>query len=359
MPGIRREQGSHTLTSTAIRSRAPLRLGLAGGGTDLSPFCDEYGGAVLNCTIDRYAYAFIEPRSDGRLLFRARDIGREEQHDAGAELDTSEGLRLHRCVYNHFRSKDASSAAGLTLTTVVDAPPGSGLGSSSALVVAICEAFRSYNQEPLGLYDLAHLAFEIERVQLGLDGGKQDQYAAAFGGVNFIEFLPANRVIVNPLRLADAIKNELETSLVVCFTGMSRDSDLIIKQQTARMVSQDKEALDALFSLKASATDMKQALLVGNIPRVAEILASAWTSKKRTSSAISTASIERLFELGLSSGAKAGKISGAGGGGFMMFLVDPENRRQLIDALNAAGGQASPVHLTSRGVETWQQPAQR
>ncbi|WP_132255283.1 dehydrogenase [Methylobacterium segetis] len=348
------------MTQRAIRSRAPLRLGLAGGGTDLSPFCDAYGGVVLNCTIDRYAYAFIAPRDDGRTVFRARDIGREEEHRAGAMLDTDDGLRLHRCTYNHFlgglAARGVEVGRGLTLTTVVDAPPGSGLGSSSALVVAICEAFRVYGGEPLGLYDLARLAVEIERVRLRLDGGRQDHYAAAFGGMNFIEFFGDGRAIVNPLRVDRSILNEFEASLVLCFTGTSRDSERIIREQTANMRRHDARALDALFALKSAAIDMKQAVLSGEIGRIAEILAESWASKKRTAGAVSSGALDALFEAGLAAGARAGKISGAGGGGFMMFLVAPEDRRQLIEGLNRAGGQASPVHLTSKGVETWLQP---
>jgi D-glycero-alpha-D-manno-heptose-7-phosphate kinase len=330
---------------------------LAGGGTDLSPFCEQYGGAVLNCTIDRYAYAFICPREDGQVVFQARDVGREEVHPAGHPLDSREGLRLHRCAYNHFLERGESDLGqGLTLTTVVDAPPGSGLGSSSALVVAICEAFRTYGNEPLGLYDLAHLAYEIERVQLGLAGGKQDHYAAAFGGMNFIEFLADDRVIVNPLRIEPAILNELEASLVVCFTGTSRESEHIIRQQTARMEAQDTDAMRALFEMKQGAHDMKQALLAGDIRAMADTLATSWASKKRTASAVSSTPIDTLFEAGLRSGALAGKVSGAGGGGFIMIMVEPEDRRLLIRGLDAAGAQASPVHLTTRGVETWRQP---
>src|SRR5262249_53740599 len=184
---------------SVIRSRAPLRLSLAGGGTDLSPFCDEYNGAVLNCTIDRYAYAFID-WSDRHVIFRARDLKLEECHEQGSLLDTSQGLRLHRAVYNHFIEQCGRGRRPLTLTTSVDVPPGSGLGSSSALVVAMCEAFSTAFNVPLGLYDLAHLAFVIERINLELPGGKQDQYAAAFGGANYIEFLANDRVRVNPLR---------------------------------------------------------------------------------------------------------------------------------------------------------------
>lgn len=340
-----------------IRSKAPLRLALAGGGTDLSPFCDEHGGAVLNCTIDRYAYAFVATRPDSRLVFHARDIRKQEQHDAGRPLPIGEGLRLHRCVYNHFLETGLDPSLGLTVTTVVDAPAGSGLGSSSALVVAICEAFRELCNAPLGLYDLGHLAFEIERVRLGLAGGKQDQYAAAFGGVNFIEFMRNDRVIVNPLRVARAILNELEASLVVCFTGASRESADIIKQQTANMEQRDAKALDALFALKASAIDMKQALLAGDLERMARTLEASWLSKKATATSISNGAIEQLFDVGRKAGATAGKVSGAGGGGFLMFLVNPEDRLNVIESLNHAGGRAGPTHLTFSGVETWQQPS--
>ncbi len=343
--------------SAGIRSRAPLRLGLAGGGTDLSPFCDEYGGAVLNCTIDRYAYAFISPRTDGKVAFHARDVGRQEFHKAGAPFDTAEGLRLHRCVYNHFLEIGGRCfESGLTLTTVVDAPPGSGLGSSSGLVVAICEAFCGYIEEPLGRYEVAHLAYEIERLRLGLAGGKQDQYAAAFGGVNFIEFLAGDRVIVNPLRIDAAILSELETSLVVCFTGTSRESEHIIRQQTSHMQTHNATTLAALFEMKASAIGMKQALLAGDMPAMARMLNESWASKKRTAAAISSGAIETLIEIGLNSGAVASKISGAGGGGFIMFMVAPENRSLLIKGLNEAGAATTPVHLTSKGAESWRAP---
>src|SRR5271155_2030030 len=208
---------------TVIRARAPLRLGLAGGGTDLSPYCDEFGGAILNCTIDRFAYAFIEPRTDGQVCFRAKDVGVEETHDvAGLE---NAALALHRGVYQRLISMAPEGAPrGVTVTTTVDAPAGSGLGSSSALVVAMVEAYCAHFELPLGLYEVARLAFEIERIDLGLSGGRQDQYAAAFGGINFIEFLDADRVVVNPLRAPADVVAEFETSLVICFSGRSRES---------------------------------------------------------------------------------------------------------------------------------------
>jgi D-glycero-alpha-D-manno-heptose-7-phosphate kinase len=342
-----------------IRSRAPLRLSLAGGGTDLSPFCDQHNGAVLNCTIDRYAYAFVD-RSNHQVIFRARDLKLEERHEPGALLDASEGLRLHRAAYNHFFEQAGwQEDRSLILTTSVDAPPGSGLGSSSALVVAICEALSTAFNVPLGLYDLAHLAFRVERINLGLAGGKQDQYAAAFGGINFIEFLANDRVIVNPLRVERAIINELEASLVICFTGASRDSDFIIRQQTANIVAGNETALAGLFELKTTAAEMKQAMLLGDIPAIGEILNRSWTAKKQTSDAVASDLIEKLIEIGRNAGAKGAKVSGAGGGGFIMYLVNPEDRVAVIDALTCGGGRAGPVHLTSQGVESWRQPKTR
>lgn len=342
-----------------IRSRAPLRLGLAGGGTDLSPFCDEYGGAVLNCTIDRYAYCFLELRTDGKVVFEARDIDRREEHEAGKALDISQGLRLHRCLYNHFLPLSPELARGVNVATTVDAPAGSGLGSSSALVVAMCEAFGVATTTPLGLYDLAHLAYRIERIELDLAGGRQDQYAAAFGGMNFIEFLANDRVIVQPLRLRTDILSEIETSLVICFSGVSRKSEEIIRDQIGNMHKQERKALDGLFALKDGTLAMRQAVLLGDVPELARILNRSWESKKQTAGSVTSDRIEMLFQVGLDAGALAGKVSGAGGGGFLMFVVRPEDRIRVISVLNANGGNASPVHFTSQGVESWMKPVRR
>jgi len=340
-----------------IRTRTPLRLGLAGGGTDLSPFCDEYGGAVLNCTIDRYAHCYLEPRPDGELVFRACDLGVKERHATGAPLDAASGLRLHRGVYNRFlREGYLPRSHGLAIVTTTDAPAGSGLGTSSALVVALCEAMREYVGAPLGLYDLAHLAFEVERQDLRLAGGKQDQYSAAFGGVNFIEFLAGDRVIVNPLRVHKNVLLELESSLAICFTGVSRESDTIIKEQTAHIEKHHDDAIEALLGLKAAAHDMKRALLAGNLAEFGDVLNRSWLFKKQTAKTISNELIETLFQVGHDAGAYACKVSGAGGGGFLMFLTKPENRTTVIRALNGAGGQATPARLTEGGVQTWSAP---
>jgi D-glycero-alpha-D-manno-heptose-7-phosphate kinase len=340
-----------------VRARAPLRLGLAGGGTDLSPYCDEHGGAILNATIDRFAYAHVFPNHTSRVLFRARDVNEEEIVAPEAEMPVREGLILHRAVYARvMKSYCGGVGLPLTLSTTIDVPAGSGLGASSALVVALIEAFRSALQLPLGEYDVARLAFEIERVDLGLAGGRQDHYAAAFGGLNYMEFLSEERVIVNPLRIRRDYLNEFESSLVIAFTGQSRRSEAIIKEQVSGLTKLNSETVTNMHELKRDATEMKVALLSGDIRRVAEILGHSWTAKKKTAVGVSNAKVEEMFDVAMKSGAWAGKVSGAGGGGFLMLMTDPENRYRLIGALNAAGGQASAAKLTFDGAEAWTPP---
>jgi D-glycero-alpha-D-manno-heptose-7-phosphate kinase len=344
---------------TTIRARVPLRLGLAGGGTDLSPYCDQHGGAVLNTTIARYAYAFIEPSDDGRVHFVAPDLEIAESFPPDLEAISQARLWLHAGVTRRMLNQFAGGAISpMRVTSYVDAPPGSGLGSSSALVVALVEAFAAALSAPLGPYDVAHTAFEIERIDLKLAGGKQDQYAATFGGTNFIEFHAGDRVIVNPLRVAPAILNELETSMVICFTGISRRSEAIIVEQQRGMTehnggTQAGDVIDSLHRLKRDALEMKQALLRGEIPRMAEILNRSWEAKKRTATGISTSRIEAMYDLAFANGAIGGKVSGAGGGGFMMFIVPPHRRIAIVRALNEAGGTASGVHLTPHCAESW------
>jgi D-glycero-alpha-D-manno-heptose-7-phosphate kinase len=342
------------MSSLTTRARAPLRLGLAGGGSDLSPYCDEFGGAVLNTTIDRFAYAFISPRDDGQVVFCAKDLGQQEMLAAEPLLPEAT-LQLHRGVYERMvRDYNDGRPIVATITTTVDAPAGSGLGSSSALTVALVDAFRALLGIPLGQYDVAHLAFEIERIDLGLAGGKQDHYAAAFGGTNFIEFFANDRVIVNPLRISEDARNEFESSLVICFSGSSRDSAQIIEQQTTHLIGHSGPITEAIDRLKADAIEMKRALLVGDIKALARILNNSWAEKKRTAAGISNDDIDRLCTEAFAHGALAGKISGAGGGGFIMFIVQPEDRLELISGLNRAGGEAGPVKLTDRGCATWQ-----
>jgi len=341
---------------TTFRARAPLRLGFAGGGTDLSPYCDIHGGAVLNVTINRYARATIKLAREDTRVFRSADLGEE----VTLPLDSGEvsgAHRLHKAVYDRVVKDYLKTPVGIEITTMIDAPPGSGLGSSSALVVALVEAFRVAFDLPLGQYDLAHLAFEIERRDLALAGGKQDHYAAAFGGVNFIEFLANDRVVVNPLRISTSTLSDLEASTLICFSGKSRASETIIQDQIGHVTDKHVDAISSMHQLRNDAFDMKSALLEGDITAMARVLDRSWQAKKATSSSVSNTLIDSLWAVAHNHGAMAGKVSGAGGGGFMMFLVDPDDRCRLASALREAGGSPDSVSLGSTGAQAWRTSA--
>jgi D-glycero-alpha-D-manno-heptose-7-phosphate kinase len=339
-----------------IRARAPLRLGLAGGGTDLSPFCDLYGGCVLNATIDLYAYAHIDTSDNGTVGFAAPDIGAEICAPVAAayEIDTPQ-LALHQAVYTRVVNEFCQGRPlPMRMTTFCEAPPGSGLGSSSTLVVAMLRAFTEWLHLPLGDYDIAHLAFQVERRDVGLNGGRQDQYATTFGGFNFMEFYADDRVIVNPLRIKNWIISEFEASLVLFYTGTSRYSAQIIDEQTRNIESGSARSIQAMVALKEDAVKMKEAILKGDFAVLASCLNRSWHAKKQTADSVSNPQIERIFERAMASGALAGKVSGAGGGGFIMFLVDPARRMDVIRALGAKGdGRVLACHFTKRGTEAW------
>ncbi|WP_238651031.1 GHMP kinase [Paenibacillus piscarius] len=337
-----------------IRSKAPLRLGLAGGGTDVSPYCDEFGGYVLNATIDMYAYCTIETCADNKIVFYAADRDEFTEYELTDRLDFDGILDLHKGIYNHVvKNYNNSLPISFRMTTYSDAPAGSGLGSSSTLVVSILQAFVELLNLPLGEYDIAQVAYQIERVDVGLTGGKQDQYAATFGGFNFIEFYANDRVIVNPLRMKSWIVNELENSLVLYFLGASRESAKIIDEQVKNTKDKNEKSIAAMHELKVDALTMKENILKGNLRSFAENLGKSWEAKKRMAASISNAYIDEVYEVAMNAGAYAGKVSGAGGGGFMMFMVDPTKRLDLIKALKNLEGSVMNFHFTKKGTESW------
>lgn len=337
-----------------VRSKAPLRLGLAGGGSDVAPYCDLYGGAVLNATINLSSYCTIEPLNNGEVLFQAHDRQETFSAPVAQQFDYDGLLDLHKGVYNRVvRDFNDGEPLSVRVTTHSDAPAGSGLGSSSTMVVAILTAYAEWLRLPLGEYDVAHLAFEIEREDIGLRGGAQDQYAATFGGVNFMEFHEQNRVIVNPLRVKKWILSELEASTVLYYTGVSRSSDRIIAQQIKSFKSGGGKSVEAVHQLKRDASAMKEALLRGNIRSFGEILGRSWESKRNLADQISNPEIEEVMAAAIAAGAWAGKVSGAGGGGFIVFIVDPVERVQLIRALNDLDGTVVPFQFEAHGASAW------
>lgn len=337
-----------------IRAKAPLRIGLAGGGTDVSPFCDEYGGLVLNATIDLYARCTIEPRKDNKIIFEAVDLGEIVESEASNYIELSGDLLLHKGVYNRIvKDYNGGNALSLRMVTSVDAPAGSGLGSSSTLTVAMVKAYVEWLDLPIGDYEIARLAYEIERTDCGLSGGKQDQYAAAFGGLNYIEFFDENKVIVNPLRIKNWVKNELEESIILYYTGKSRDSANIIDEQKKNTIGKNKKSIESMLELKQQVICMKESILTGNFQGVAESIKYGWLAKKQTAVSVSNEHIDKVYEYVMNHGAKAAKISGAGGGGFMMIVVDAAKRRQVINALKKLDGEVLEVSLTDKGAQAW------
>ncbi len=335
------------------RSKAPLRIGLAGGGTDVSPYCDLYGGAILNATISLYAYASIEPTDDNRIIIEAADRNETDELEKQDQLEINGKLNLAKGVYNHIVNKYGPVPSGFKLTTFVDAPAGSGLGSSSTLVVAIIGAFAEWLHLPLGEYDVAHMAYIIERDELAMAGGKQDQYAGTFGGVNFMEFYDNNRVIVNPLRIKQKFLFELGNNMLLYFTATSRLSSDIIEAQSKNVKDKDKGSIEAMHRLKEQAFMMKEALLKGDIHNIGKILDHGFRFKKQTAKGISNTQMDEIYDAAIAAGATGGKISGAGGGGFMMFYCPGNSRFAVQQALAKFGGEFRHYQFVEHGLSTW------
>ena len=336
-----------------IRSKAPLRLGLAGGGTDVAPYSELYGGSILNATISMYAYASINPRDDGKIILNAVDKNEHYFLDSAYSLEIDGKLDLLKGIYNRIVRDFIKKPLSFELTTYVDAPPGSGLGTSSTLVVAVLGAFAEWLGLPLGEYDLAHLAYEIERIDLGMAGGKQDQYAATFGGVNFIEFSREDKVIVNPLRIHAKYLDELAHNLILYHTETSRLSSVIIEQQSKNVKDRNEKTIEAMHKLKEQAVMMKEALLKGELWKIGEILDFGWQFKKNMATGITNPFIDDIYETAMRNGATGGKVSGAGGGGFMFFYCPGVTRSAVIEALKKFGGQAKRYEFTSKGLSAW------
>lgn len=348
------ELDSTRQNNTIVRARAPLRLGLAGGGTDVAPYCDLYGGCVLSATIDRYAYAVIRPLQEPRVRFVATDQQMENTQLLSDSLEIDGSLDLHKAVYRAIiRDFNNGEPIPLELSTFCDAPAGSGLGSSSTLVVVMIRAFAELLNLPLDDYTIAQLAYRIERIDCNLQGGRQDQYSATFGGFNYMEFYANERVVVNSLRIKNWIICELEACLILFYTGVSRESARIIADQSSNVQAGLIDAVEAMHGLKQEALIMKECLLKGDFEGIVNSMLHGWESKKRSARTVSNPHIEEIYDAAIKAGAQAGKVSGAGGGGFMIFFVPPVRRMNVIRELSRFQGQISNCHFTKHGTQAW------
>lgn len=334
-----------------VRSLAPLRLGLAGGGTDIDLYCNKYTGIVLNATVSLYVHCVLREREDGKILFEAQDIGEKIEYKVSDYISYDGKLDLYKAIYNRLVKDFNIKTAGFSLYTYSDVPSGSGLGGSSTLVVAIIAAFVELYKLPLGDYDIAKLAFSIEREDMKIVGGAQDQYASTFGGFNYMEFYDKNKVIVNPLRVKNWIIKELEERLVLYFTNITRQAKDVEEHKKGNL--QTGKSLEAMHAIKQDAIDMKEALLKADFDKLAEILGKSWKSKKIISEIVSNDAIDKIYNLAIENGAYSGKISGAGAGGFMFFMVDPKNKHHLCSVLNKTDGYVQSFRFEKQGVVVW------
>lgn len=333
-----------------VRSKAPLRISFSGGGTDVPPYPQTKGGVVLSSTINKYAYASLIPLKDkNEIKVISLDYERTLEYKNEEDLEYNGDLDLVKSVIKNMKTVNK----GIEIYLHSDAPPGSGLGSSSTMVVSLIGLFRHWLNMPLTNYDIADLAYKIERVDLGIKGGLQDQYAATFGGFNFIEFLE-NMVIVNPLKIPDDIVEELNYSLLLCYTGKRRLSANIIKEQVDGVVKKKEGVIRAMDELKSITIKMKNALLQGKLNDFGGLLHYAWENKKKMASKITAPFIDEMYEAACKKGALGGKILGAGGGGYLLVYA-PFNRRHIIaEELERLGGKMVNFDFEFKGLRTWE-----
>jgi D-glycero-alpha-D-manno-heptose-7-phosphate kinase len=332
-----------------LRSKAPLRISFAGGGTDVSPYPEERGGAVLNATIDKFAYAtLLAQQGSGSARVHSLDFDLEAEYHTPQDFVFNGELDLVKAVLRHFHRSDSE----IEIFLHSDAPPRTGLGSSSTMTVALAGLFQRYLRLPLTTYEIAELAFQIERMELGDPGGRQDQYAAAFGGFNFIEF-GKDRTVVNPLRIDPEVLNELNYRLMLCFTGITRYSGHIIEAQTNAYRSGRASTVDALDSAKTLAYDMKKELLTGNLDEMGHLLHEGWEAKKKFTEGVSNPEVDHFYEAARAAGALGGKLTGAGGGGYLLLFCDFRRRQEVAKAVTKSGGRTVDFAFHPEGVRSW------
>ncbi len=328
-----------------VHAAAPLRISLVGGGTDFPHWYTEHGGAVLSATIDHFVRVSIEPRQDRQVRVRSLDLGHlvEYHLDQGPEFDGV--MDLAKAAIER-----VGVQAGVDVDIASEAPPGSGLGGSSALVVAVVAALAAVRELPLSAEELARIAHAIEREDLGIAGGWQDQYAAAFGGLNLIEF-SADRVLVTPVAAEPGSVRRLHERLLLCYTGSVRRNVGLIDTQIRLHAEGREETLLGMKNLQEMAFAMRDAIVAGELDALGAMLGEAYENKKRMNPQITEHTpIETMLQAARGAGATGGKICGAGGGGYLLVYCSPERRPAVRAALEDLGGQLAPFSFHPEGV---------
>ena len=334
-----------------IRSIAPLRLGLGGGSSDLAQFIHKYGGEVLNATIDKYVHASLVPHDNGKITIHSEDYGTTKVYDVNADLPYNSELDLVCAVINRMRKDyaDEIPKCGFDLYLRSDAPPGAGLGTSSTVVVAVLGLFNEWGRLGLGRYELAHLAWSIEREDMKMAGGKQDQYAAVFGGFNLMYFMKNDDVLIIPLKIPRATLLELQNNLLLIFSGSTHKSGDIIKSQTPKT----KDKFNWIMHIKNIAQAMVEDMLAKDLQNFGELMTMEWRYKKQLSEKVSNPHLEELADLALKNGATGLKITGAGGGGMFLIYQQGFNRNNIIKSMEELECTKIDYSFTFKGLQTW------
>lgn len=327
-----------------IRSRAPLRISFAGGGTDIKNYFEEHEGVVISSTIGQYAYTTLLPRNDMGINIKEEDFGIDYSIST-TDLSEDKGSDFFNAIIKHFSPKQ-----GFDLLTHSDTKYGSGLGSSSAMMVSLVGAFNRWLNLQMNEYEVADTAYKIEREDLRISGGMQDQYAASFGGFNFIEF-KKDKVVVNRMKLKRSVIFDLQFRMIMVNLGSSRFSGNIIDNQIEKL--SNEEILEHYDHLKRIAVHIKEALFMERLDDIGPLLREEWQHKQQLSSQISNKEIEKFFNLAEDSGALGYKLLGAGGGGYALLFTDERRRHSLIKSLNKQNFQVSNIEFIPTGLETW------
>lgn len=331
-----------------IRSKAPFRVSFGGGGTDMPPYCIEHGGCVINTAIDRHVYISISPREDKKIRVFSIDYNKEAIFDIG-DKNYSEEFELFKGVINVLNINE-----GFDIITYSELPTGSGMGGSSSLCVALIGAFNEYYNLNFNKYDIAQKACDIERIELKQKGGYQDQFAASYGGFNFIEFSDTINVI--PIQATEEMLNELQYSLILCFVGGTHFSSEIQNEVLKGYQIEKKSFMEAMQDLKDVAHSMK-AIIESNdlshLYKFGDLLHRGWLAKKSLSSKISNKNIEDFYLLSRKFGVHGGKLLGAGGGGHLLLFSEPDKKYRVIQELEEIGGNIVNFHFNPNGLEVW------
>lgn len=331
-----------------VRGRAPLRISLAGGGTDMPHFFEKYGGVVISSTIDKYCYGTMIKRADNKIIIDS-DVTPEKEITVSSvsELKYDGKFDLIKAII-----KLINPDFGFELYLHNDIPPGRGLGSSASLSVLVISLLAKLQNKTYDEYKIADIAYRAEREELGIRGGWQDQYAAAIGGFNFMEF-SKDKTLVYPLRIKKEVINELNEHMLLCYVGQEHLSNDIHKSSEENLNRDEEKILHNLNRIKEIALETKECLLTNNLEKIGGLLHESWENKRKLGSKVSNPKIDELYETGLKNGAYGGKLLGAGGGGYILFFHSPKKRNQLANALRNAGGGIMNFNFESEGVDVW------